>query len=103
MIGKDLIDVQKGKFRMITRFGADVTHRDAWDKCKRDDESFYRCDYEYFPRGRVWEDGSRAVLFLNSVLDTPAVVEAVKIVFETGANVAVYKDGTMPMQFAKGL
>lgn len=98
IIGENLNDLKNGNFQMITCFDKNAAHRDVWENFKRKDENFYRCDYEYFPRGRVWEKSGQSVIFLNDVIDMPSVIKEIVREFDL-KKFQVVKDPVLPNQF----
>lgn len=50
-----------------------LTHKQLWDSYKKD----YDVEYDYYPRGRVSVYNGKAYININSICNTPKVIDSI--------------------------
>lgn len=93
VIGHSKEGLRAGAFELITEFDRDAAHRDVWERLRRNRPELCPYDYEFYPRGRIWLQDGIPIVFLNPVLEIPAVIERVKQAFELIDEVDIRSDG----------
>ena len=51
-----------------------LTHKQLWDFYKKD----YNVEYDYYPRGRVSVYNGKAYININSICNTPKIIDSIR-------------------------
>ena len=89
VIESKTIAAQNGDFNMLYDFCGYESHRVAWQKLQKAHPELSGFDYEHFPRGRVWKNGDKSVIFIPDCLNCPTIIGKINGIFLLENNFTV--------------
>lgn len=89
VIESKTIVAQNSNFTMLYDFCGYKSHKVAWQKLQKTHHKLLNFDYEHFPRGRVWKDGDKSVIFIPKCLNRPTIIGKINDIFSLENNFIV--------------
>lgn len=82
-----------GGVELICRFDDTRGHSEIWETVVAERPAWKKYGYEHFPRGRVWQNGDGATIFLDPKLQRQEILDEIAKKFRL-ETYKVVSDGT---------
>lgn len=80
---------KSSNIKLLYDFCGHEGHSSVWQKLQQKHKELAYFDYEHFPRGRVWKNADKSVIFIPECLNTLLIINKINAMFELQNNFTV--------------